>query len=106
MHVKPTSATIHVGSSPTEEAGTLSIFGVPERVTRSPAAKAVWMITLDPSSVPQQGILELVVTPPADAPIGEYSLTVEHKSKEAQLATLVLLFNPWCPGRSGEDVSL
>lgn len=96
----PLNMSAQTGSKPTEEAGTLSHFGIPDRVKRSPAAKAVWMITLHPSSMLQRGILNLVVTPPADAPIGEYSLTVEHKSKKAFLATFVLLFNPWCPGDS------
>ncbi|XP_075880480.1 protein-glutamine gamma-glutamyltransferase E-like [Nelusetta ayraudi] len=94
----PLNMSAQTGSKPTEEAGTLSHFGIPDRVKRSPAAKAVWMVTLDLSCMPRQGILNLVVTPPADAPIGEYSLTVEHKSKKAFLATLVLLFNPWCTG--------
>lgn len=92
------------GSEPSEEAGTLSHFGIPEGVNRSPAAKAVWMITLHPSSRTQQGFLNLVVTPPPDAPIGEYLLTMEHQSVKTILATLVLLFNPWCPGRCGSNV--
>lgn len=106
MFFQPTIAHVLVGINPSEEAGTLSLFGFPEKVKRSPAAKAVWLIACRlESSMLRQGILDLDVTPPADAPIGEYLLTVEHKSKKAPLATLALLFNPWCPGRSGLDVA-
>lgn len=48
--------------------------------------------------MPLLGILKLTITPPADAPIGEYSLSVTHRDEEKSLPPLVLLFNPWCPG--------
>lgn len=54
---------------------------------------------LDQSSSVSAGVVRLMVTPPADAPVGEYSLTAEHREESAALGKLVLLFNPWCPGR-------
>lgn len=55
---------------------------------------------LDPSSSVSTGVVQLMVTPPANAPVGAYSLTAEHRGESAPLGSLVLLFNPWCPGRS------
>lgn len=57
---------------------------------------------LDQSSSVSTGVVQLMVTPPADAPVGAYSLTAEHRGEKAPLGRLVLLFNPWCPGRSLE----
>lgn len=54
---------------------------------------------LDGSSSVLSGVLQLVVTPPAHAPVGEYSLTAELRRESVPLGRLVLLFNPWCPGR-------
>lgn len=55
---------------------------------------------LDQSSSVGTGVVQLMVTPPADAPVGAYSLTAEHRGESVPLGRLVLLFNPWCPGRS------
>ena len=68
-------------------------------MTRSPGAKAKWRAELDTTSSPALGRVTLAVTPPADAPVGNYYLTMERGDKEASLGRLVVLFNPWCPGR-------
>lgn len=59
---------------------------------------------LDGSSSVSRGVVQLVLTPPADAPIGEYSLAAEFREEKELLGKLVLLFNPWCPGRSSVHV--
>uniref|UniRef100_A0A3Q3XF67 Protein-glutamine gamma-glutamyltransferase 2 n=1 Tax=Mola mola TaxID=94237 RepID=A0A3Q3XF67_MOLML len=48
------------------------------------------------SSLTSKGITKLIIFPPANAPIGEYTLQVKYKDEEILLANLVLLFNPWC----------
>lgn len=55
---------------------------------------------LDGSSSASRGVVPLAVTPPADAPVGEYSLTAAFREESCLLGRLTLLFNPWCPGRS------
>lgn len=45
------------------------------------------------------GNLNLTITPPADAPIGEYRVTVGYKYGDTLLGKLVVLYNPWCSGR-------
>ncbi|XP_026162493.1 protein-glutamine gamma-glutamyltransferase 2 isoform X1 [Mastacembelus armatus] len=85
------------GQSPSEDRGTKSCFGIPDIVKSSPPAKAAWNVALHKSSIPQMGILSLTVTPPANTPIGQHTLSVSHRDNEAVLGTLVVLFNPWCP---------
>lgn len=87
-----------LGPDPSEDQGTRSVFGIADTVQRSPSAKAVWKLELHHSSTPLLGILKLTITPPADAPIGVYTLSVTHREEEKSLEPLVLLFNPWCPG--------
>ncbi|XP_040890425.1 protein-glutamine gamma-glutamyltransferase E [Toxotes jaculatrix] len=84
------------GKRPSEERGTKLCFGIPDSVQRSPSAKAVWKAELHGNCSPLTGALTLTVTPAADAPVGEYTLSVKHGNEETQLATLVVLFNPWC----------
>lgn len=55
---------------------------------------------LHQSSVTSKGVMKLIILPPASAPVGEYTLKVKYKGEELLLAHLVLLFNPWCLGRS------
>ncbi|XP_053171596.1 protein-glutamine gamma-glutamyltransferase 5-like [Scomber japonicus] len=90
----PLTITAETGEHPSEERGTKSSFAVPDNVRRSSSAKAVWKMEIHNSFM---GSLTLSITPPADAPIGEYRLTVKHKDDEALLATPAVLFNPWCP---------
>lgn len=87
------------GKHPSDVRGTMSFFSVPDRVQGSPSAKAVWKIALHKSSSPLTGLLNLTITPPADTPIGEYLMYVTHRDEKMLLATPVVLFNPWCPGK-------
>ncbi|XP_028430814.1 protein-glutamine gamma-glutamyltransferase 5-like [Perca flavescens] len=95
--VQPLCISAATGKLPTEKQGTLSFFGVPDVVKHSPSAKAVWKVELDKGSSTTTGNLILTVTPPADTPIGEYTMTVKHRDQEMVLAKPVVLFNPWCP---------
>ncbi|MEQ2262650.1 hypothetical protein XENORESO_018374, partial [Xenotaenia resolanae] len=89
--------TAETGNYPSEDLGTRSRFGVPDKVPRSASAKAVWKAELHKSSSPETRILILIITPPADTPIGEYKLSARHKDKEKKLANFSVLFNPWIP---------
>lgn len=89
-----------LGPQPSEKQGTRAYLRIPALDPASTSAKAVWKMELDQSSSVSTGVVQLMVTPPADAPVGAYSLTAEHRGESAPLGRLVLLFNPWCPGRS------
>ncbi|XP_019960760.2 protein-glutamine gamma-glutamyltransferase E [Paralichthys olivaceus] len=94
----PLSVTAATGCHYSEERGTVSYFGIPDIVTRSPSAKAVWKIELqEKKSSPKKGVLVLSITPPANAPIGEYIVSAQYRDEEMLLAMPVVLFNPWCP---------
>ncbi|XP_067360806.1 protein-glutamine gamma-glutamyltransferase E-like isoform X2 [Channa argus] len=93
----PLSVVAVTGQFPSEGHGTKSCFGVPDGVKRAPSAKAIWKIELHKNSSPRTGVLILTITPPADTPIGQYTLSVIHRDQEMLLATPVVLFNPWCP---------
>uniref|UniRef100_A0A3B5MG67 Transglutaminase N-terminal domain-containing protein n=1 Tax=Xiphophorus couchianus TaxID=32473 RepID=A0A3B5MG67_9TELE len=54
---------------------------------------------LQRSSSPETGVLVLAITPPAACPVGEYKMSAKLGEEERDLATLSVLFNPWCPGR-------
>ncbi|XP_007577616.1 protein-glutamine gamma-glutamyltransferase E [Poecilia formosa] len=84
------------GKYPSEERGTMSRFGVPDKVEPSPGAIAVWKAELQKNSLPETGMLALTITPPAHAPVGEYKLSAGLKAEENELAELFVLFNPWC----------
>ncbi|KAM4713874.1 protein-glutamine gamma-glutamyltransferase 2-like [Anableps anableps] len=58
--------------------------------------KAFWSCGIDTRSFMQSGNVILSVTPPADAPVGRYSLSVELGTGSAVKESLVVLFNPWC----------
>lgn len=90
---------LSTGENPSEDLGTKSCFGMPDKIQRSPSAKAVWKVELEKGSNPPTGSLNLTITPPADTPIGKYNLTARHRDEETLLAELVVLFNPWCPGK-------
>uniref|UniRef100_A0A3B5MI63 Transglutaminase-like domain-containing protein n=1 Tax=Xiphophorus couchianus TaxID=32473 RepID=A0A3B5MI63_9TELE len=64
---------------------------------RSGSAKAVWRAELQRSSSPETGVLVLAITPPAACPVGEYKMSAKLGEEERDLATLSVLFNPWCP---------
>lgn len=61
----------------------------------------MWRAELHKDASPPTGLLVLNVTPPADAPIGEFKLFGIHGDETKLLAGLVVLYNPWCSGRSG-----
>lgn len=77
-----TSLCSPIGSHPSEERGTRSVFGIPKSPKTSPAAIAVWKVELHKSSQPQTGRVTLAVTPPPDAPTGQYSLSVRTSQKK------------------------
>uniref|UniRef100_A0A3B3XGP1 Protein-glutamine gamma-glutamyltransferase 2 n=1 Tax=Poecilia mexicana TaxID=48701 RepID=A0A3B3XGP1_9TELE len=75
--------------------GTKCTFG-----TRVPmcdvGTKALWSCSINATSSLQTGCVTLNVTPPADAPVGKYSLSIELGRPLAVKESLVVLFNPWC----------
>ncbi|KAF7645161.1 hypothetical protein LDENG_00209010, partial [Lucifuga dentata] len=76
-----------------EVQGSLSLLSP---VQPSASAKA-WKMELHESSLPESGILSLMLTPGADVPIGKYTLNAKYKDEESEVAEVVVLFNPWCP---------
>ncbi|CAI5687205.1 unnamed protein product [Oreochromis niloticus] len=95
-NLNPLTITAVTGENPSEDLGTKSCFGIPDKIQRSPSAKAVWKVELEKGSNPPTGSLNLTITPPADTPIGKYNLTARHRDEETLLTELVVLFNPWC----------
>ncbi|KAK0143975.1 Protein-glutamine gamma-glutamyltransferase 5 [Merluccius polli] len=87
--------TVETGSHPSGERGTWSRFGNPSPLYAA-RPKAQWRYDVHPSSVFSRGQVILAVTPPADAPVGKYSLSVTTEGKETSLGNLMVLFNPWC----------
>ncbi|XP_051804447.1 protein-glutamine gamma-glutamyltransferase 6-like [Acanthochromis polyacanthus] len=84
------------GQHASEDKGTLSHFGYPDNIRRSSSVKAVWKVELPTGfSLPSKTVA-LSVTPPADAPVGEYELFGKLQAEEKSLGKLVVLFNPWC----------
>ncbi|XP_037345777.2 protein-glutamine gamma-glutamyltransferase 2 [Pungitius pungitius] len=94
---QPLTLKATTGQQPSEEQGTLSLFGLTPVNGRSPSAKAVWKAELHGGASLQPGLLVLSITPPADAPIGEFRLVGIHQDESRLLGTLVVLYNPWCP---------
>ncbi|XP_041820965.1 protein-glutamine gamma-glutamyltransferase 2-like isoform X1 [Chelmon rostratus] len=92
---EPLVLTVETGSAPSEKHGTRSEFGNPSPMYTSDT-KAIWKYSTDRSANLRQGAVTLSVTPPADAPVGKYSLSARTMSESATLGTLVVLFNPWC----------
>ncbi|XP_053288538.1 protein-glutamine gamma-glutamyltransferase E isoform X2 [Pleuronectes platessa] len=94
----PLSMVAITGLVTSEEQGTISYFGIPDSLIRSPSAKAVWKAALEEEkSSPEKGVLVLNITPPANAPIGSYVLTGKYREEDMLLAMPVVFFNPWCP---------
>ncbi|CAF91854.1 unnamed protein product [Tetraodon nigroviridis] len=96
QHLHPLTITAATGPQPSETRGTLSRVRIPPLPASRPA-KAAWKMDLDGSSSASRGVVPLAVTPPADAPVGEYSLTAAFREESCLLGRLTLLFNPWCP---------
>ncbi|MEQ2277658.1 hypothetical protein XENORESO_005926, partial [Xenotaenia resolanae] len=84
------------GKYPSEEQGTMSCFGVPDRVEHLSSTKAVWKAELQKNGHPETRDLALLITPPTDAPKGEYKLSARLLAEEKEIKALSVLFNPWC----------
>ncbi|XP_077384707.1 protein-glutamine gamma-glutamyltransferase E [Festucalex cinctus] len=84
------------GSHASEEKATSCSFGIPDAGARRFSAKAPWTAKLDSGS--SAGSLAVLITPPADAPVGKYELKASLWGEDKMVATLVLLFNPWFAG--------
>ncbi|XP_049923083.1 protein-glutamine gamma-glutamyltransferase 5-like [Epinephelus moara] len=94
-HYDTLSLTVETGSAPSERRGTRSVFGNPSPMYTSDT-KAIWKYSIDKSANLQMGIVTLSVTPPADAPVGKYSVSASTEKDRTNLGELVVLFNPWC----------
>uniref|UniRef100_A0A8C7CIW8 Protein-glutamine gamma-glutamyltransferase 2 n=1 Tax=Oncorhynchus kisutch TaxID=8019 RepID=A0A8C7CIW8_ONCKI len=87
--------TVETGPQPSEALGTRSVFGLPEGRGKGSS----WKVKVHQGSVLPVGSITLDITSPADAPVGEYSLSVKTSataSVGSSLGKLLLLFNPWC----------
>ncbi|XP_034021862.1 protein-glutamine gamma-glutamyltransferase 2-like [Thalassophryne amazonica] len=79
--IQPLLLTAKTGECPTVEKGSLSNFAVPEDAIKQPAgAKAVWK-AVEFSKIGTNTVI-LSITPPADCPIGKYTLSVKNPNKE------------------------
>ncbi|CDR00682.1 unnamed protein product [Oncorhynchus mykiss] len=90
--------TVETGPQPSEALGTRSVFGLPEGRWK----RSSWKVKVHQGSVLPAGSITLDITSPADAPVGEYSLSVKTSataSVGSSLGKLLLLFNPWCQGK-------
>ncbi|XP_029990334.1 protein-glutamine gamma-glutamyltransferase E-like [Sphaeramia orbicularis] len=85
------------GLNASEQLGTMSCFSIPPGTQCSPDAMVVWKAELCQCSSPERGKLSVIITPPANAPIGMYQVTMVYREEETLLTNLVVLFNPWCP---------
>ncbi|CAB1315534.1 unnamed protein product, partial [Coregonus sp. 'balchen'] len=86
---------VETGPQPSEALGTRSVFGIPEGRGKGSS----WKVEVHPDSVLLEGSITLDITSPADAPVGEYSLSVKTSANATvgrSLGKLLLLFNPWC----------
>uniref|UniRef100_A0A3B5LGM8 Protein-glutamine gamma-glutamyltransferase 2 n=1 Tax=Xiphophorus couchianus TaxID=32473 RepID=A0A3B5LGM8_9TELE len=87
--------TVETGRFPSPSRGTKCTFGT--RVLMcGVGTKAPWTCSIDAKSALKSGCVTLSVTPPADAPVGKYSLSIELGRPSAVKESLVVLFNPWC----------
>nr|XP_046195163.1 protein-glutamine gamma-glutamyltransferase 2-like isoform X3 [Oncorhynchus gorbuscha] len=87
--------TVETGPQPSEALGTRSVFGLPEGRWK----RSSWKFKVHQGSGLPAGSITLDITSPADAPVGEYSLSVKTSattSVGSSLGKLLLLFNPWC----------
>lgn len=77
------------GPSPTKESGTLFTFGLQQLTDETQwSAKASYGSS-------ENTILVSIATPP-DAPIGQYTLTLDQQGNEIPLGEFTLLYNAWC----------
>ncbi|XP_029548828.1 protein-glutamine gamma-glutamyltransferase 2-like [Salmo trutta] len=86
---------VETGPQPSEALGTRSVFRLPEGCGKGSS----WKVKVHQGSVFLAGSITLDITSPADAPVGEYRLSVKTSataSVGSSLGKLLLLFNPWC----------
>ncbi|XP_035244646.1 protein-glutamine gamma-glutamyltransferase 2-like [Anguilla anguilla] len=92
--LKPDSLelTVQTGPEPSEDLGTKCVFGV----AGESLAKKSWDAKVQETSATS---VTLAITSPADASIGEYTLSVKTNPDMTvghSAGAFVLLFNPWC----------
>ncbi|XP_064160069.1 protein-glutamine gamma-glutamyltransferase 2-like isoform X4 [Anguilla rostrata] len=84
--------TVQTGPEPSEDLGTKCVFGV----AGESLAKKSWDAKVQETSATS---VTLAITSPADASIGEYTLSVKTNPDMTvghSAGAFVLLFNPWC----------
>uniref|UniRef100_A0A8C6WHX8 protein-glutamine gamma-glutamyltransferase n=1 Tax=Neogobius melanostomus TaxID=47308 RepID=A0A8C6WHX8_9GOBI len=86
--------TATLGNIPDKIRGTKCVFGIPDFVKRAPNAKAIWKAELSPDQKGRNVVVN--ITPPADAPVGKYSLFLNYLGEDKKLGHFPLIFNPWC----------
>uniref|UniRef100_A0A3P9A583 Protein-glutamine gamma-glutamyltransferase 2 n=1 Tax=Esox lucius TaxID=8010 RepID=A0A3P9A583_ESOLU len=89
--------TVETGPKPSERLGTRSVF----RLSASLGNDSSWMAEVHRDSNLPAGSVTLGITSPANAPVGEYRLSLSVKTSTTavtgrSLCKLILLFNPWC----------
>ncbi|XP_077582994.1 protein-glutamine gamma-glutamyltransferase E [Stigmatopora nigra] len=81
-----------------EEKGTRCRFAVSDPTGLPTGGPSSWKAVLEAGSAPSAPAV--LLTAPADAPVGKYALDASLWDQEETLATFVLLFNPWFSGDS------
>ncbi|KAI3369697.1 hypothetical protein L3Q82_024533 [Scortum barcoo] len=93
---QPFKLTLKVTQPLVPHVNPVNLTAVTDTATRrSRSAKAVWKAQHQTPTMTAKGA-DLIITPPADAPIGNYSIQVKYKDTETVIK-LSVLFNPWCP---------
>ncbi|XP_030632402.1 protein-glutamine gamma-glutamyltransferase 2 [Chanos chanos] len=91
-HYQPGSHNIRIiaetGPDPAEQWGTRAVFGLIDSIDETCWSAAV--------TSPPGDLICLTICPAPDAPIGRYTLTLDHGSR-VNLGEFIVLFNPWCP---------
>ncbi|XP_006881732.1 PREDICTED: protein-glutamine gamma-glutamyltransferase E [Elephantulus edwardii] len=77
---------VSTGPSPSESARTKAVFQL------SSGSNSGWSAQLQAN---QGNSLMIVMSSPANAPIGHYTLSVQSSSSVRNLGTFIILFNPW-----------
>ncbi|KAM6163821.1 protein-glutamine gamma-glutamyltransferase E [Rhynchocyon petersi] len=77
---------VSTGPAPSESARTKAVFPL------SNGSSGGWSAKLQAS---QGNSLTIAISSPANAPIGQYTLSVQGSSSTMNLGTFIMLFNPW-----------
>ncbi|XP_007932882.1 protein-glutamine gamma-glutamyltransferase E [Orycteropus afer afer] len=79
--------TVSTGPYPSESARTKAVFTISNRTSNG------WSAELQAS---QGNTLTILISSPSNAPIGQYTLSLQNSSSSSvKLGTFILLFNPW-----------